>query len=66
MENLRTLQLPNTYLQEDIVVASHILNNAGIETNVDEGDIILNFDVVDMKYLEAQRMIANIFNEAVL
>jgi DNA modification methylase len=59
MESFRTLQLPNNYLQKDIAVAFHILNNAGIQTNIEDGMLSLNFDIVDMKYLEAQRMNTN-------
>jgi len=59
MTDFRTLRLPNRYLNEEVSFAFHILNNAGIETNLENEVIILNFDVVDMKYLETQKTSAN-------
>jgi len=68
MTDFRTIKLPNKYLYEDIIFAFNILNNAGIETNLEKEAIILNFDVVDMKYLETQNnntneLIVNTLNE---
>ena len=68
MESFRTLTLPNNYLQEEISFASDILNNAGIRVKINDALISLDFDTVDMKYLETKKqtsnkLIANIYDE---
>jgi len=51
--------LPNNFLHDEIAAAFRILNNAGIETSLNEDMVCLNFDIVDMKYLETQKSLAN-------
>lgn len=51
--------MPNNYSTEEIPAAFRIFGNAGIEAGVDNGSIMLNFDIVDMKYLETQKEVAN-------
>lgn len=68
MKSFRTLTLPNNYLQEEISFASDILNNAGIRVKINDTLISLDFDTVDMKYLETKKqisnkLIANIYDE---
>jgi len=59
MNSFRTLRLPNNFLHDEIAAAFRILNNAGIETSLNEDMVCLNFDIVDMKYLETQKSLAN-------
>jgi len=59
MESYRTLTLPNDYLQEEISFAFGILNDAGIQVNIKDSLISLDFDIVDMKYLETKKQIPN-------
>jgi len=55
MENFRTLQLGNRYTENDINIGFRVLNTAGIHTRINEDNIVLDFDVVDMRYIESQR-----------
>jgi hypothetical protein len=55
MKTYRSLELGNRYSENDINVGFRVLNTAGIHTRVDEGNIVLDFDVVDMRYIESQR-----------
>ena len=59
MESFRTLTLPNDYLQEEISFAFDILNNAGIRVKIEDTHISMDFDIVDMKYLEAKKLTSN-------
>jgi DNA modification methylase len=59
MEAFRTLTLPNNYLKEEISFAFGILNNAGIRVKINDNIISLDFDIVDMKYLETKKQISN-------
>ncbi|GHT22965.1 hypothetical protein FACS189419_06260 [Planctomycetales bacterium] len=55
MKNYRTLQLHNGYSENDIFVGFQVLNTAGIQTRINDDNVVLDFDVVDMKYIEKQR-----------
>ncbi|MDR2345810.1 MAG: hypothetical protein LBE18_07060, partial [Planctomycetaceae bacterium] len=55
MKNFRTLKLSNKYSDNDITIGLQILNTAGIKTTLKNDLIVLNFDVVDMKYIENQQ-----------
>ncbi|MDR3108260.1 MAG: site-specific DNA-methyltransferase [Planctomycetaceae bacterium] len=55
MKNYRTLQFHNRYSESDIVVGFQVLNTAGIQTRINEDSVVLDFDVVDMKYIERQQ-----------
>jgi len=55
MENYRSLQLGNRYTENDINVGFHVLNTAGIHTRINGSNIVLDFDVVDMRYIESQQ-----------
>lgn len=67
MEQYRTISIKNEYSDKDIMSAFQILNTAGIHSELDGGNIVLNFDIVDMKYIEYQsknnRLISNVINE---
>jgi hypothetical protein len=67
MEQYRTISIKNEYSDKDIMSAFQILNTAGIHSELDGGNIVLNFDIVDMKYIEYQsknnRLIGNVINE---
>ena len=58
-EQYRTIKLKNNYSSNDIDIAFPILNKAGIKTSLNNGDVILDFDVVDMKYIEKQNNCSN-------
>ena len=55
METYRSLNLGNRYTENDINVGFRILNTAGIHTRLNEGNVVLDFDIVDMRYIESQR-----------
>jgi hypothetical protein len=59
MTSFKTLRLEGAYKKTDIAAAFPVLNRAGIEAALDGGEIALNFDVVDMKFLERQREESN-------
>ena len=61
MENYRSLQLGNRYTENDINVGFRVLNTAGILTQINADHIVLDFDVVDMRYIESQRHQTNEF-----
>jgi len=68
MENYRSLKLGNRYTENDINVGFRVLNTAGILTKNNGDHIVLNFDVVDMRYIESQRnqtdeLLANVLDE---
>ncbi|GHT42754.1 hypothetical protein FACS189443_6080 [Planctomycetales bacterium] len=59
MKAYRTIRLSNKYSDMDIAVAFQVLDNAGIKPSIHSESIILDFDVVDMKYIKNQLSIAN-------
>jgi hypothetical protein len=59
MEAYKTLQIANVYTENDLSKAFSVLNNAGIEARLDGQSIMLDFDVVDMKYIESQSRVVN-------
>ncbi|MDR2168927.1 MAG: site-specific DNA-methyltransferase [Planctomycetaceae bacterium] len=68
MNNFRSLQLLNKYSDDDIAVGCHILNTAGIKTRLNGENLVLDFDVVNMKYIENQQnktkeLLANVLDE---
>ncbi|MDR2762019.1 MAG: site-specific DNA-methyltransferase [Planctomycetaceae bacterium] len=68
MKNFKTLQLSNTYSDNEIAVGFQILNSAGIQTTFNDENIVLDFDVVDMKYIEKQQnktkeLLTNVLDE---
>jgi len=68
METYRTLKLLNKYSDDDIAVGLRILNHAGIQTELKDEHIVLDFDVVDVKYIEKQRfrtdeLLGNVLDE---
>jgi DNA modification methylase len=68
MENYRSLKLGNRYTENDINIGFRVLNTAGILTRINEGNIVLDFDVVDMRYIESQQnqtdtLLANVLSE---
>ena len=66
METYRTLKLGNRFTENDINVGFNVLNTAGIHTKLDGNNIVLDFDVVDMRYIENQRHQTDKFLENVL
>ena len=65
-EQYRTIKLKNNYSSNDIDIAFPILNKAGIKTSLNNGDVILDFDVVDMKYIEKQNNCSNEMLEKIM
>jgi DNA modification methylase len=67
MEQYKTIAIKNEYSNTDIMVAIPILNIAGIQTKLNANNIILNFDVVDMRYVKCQNknnpLINNVMSE---
>jgi DNA modification methylase len=68
MKNYRSLQLGNRYTENDINIGFRVLNTAGILTQINENSIVLDFDVVDMRYIESQQhqtdtLLANVLKE---
>jgi hypothetical protein len=68
METYRTLKLLNKYSDNDIAVGLRILNTAGIQTELNGNHLVLDFDVVDVKYIEKQRfktkeLLGNVLDE---
>ncbi|MDR1383645.1 MAG: hypothetical protein LBJ67_07350 [Planctomycetaceae bacterium] len=68
IETYRTLKLLNKYSDNDIAVGLHILNAAGIQTELNGEHLVLDFDVVDVKYIEKQRfktdeLLGNVLDE---
>jgi DNA modification methylase len=54
MKNYRTIQIQNKYDDGNLALALPVLNHAGIETIIDDDNIQLNFDIVDIKYIESK------------
>ena len=52
MQEYKTLKIENIYNIDDINKALPLLNSSGIDTLTDKTNIILNFDIVDIKLLE--------------
>lgn len=68
MQEFRTLKLPNRYAETDIFAGFQVLNTAGIQTRISEDYLVLDFDVVDMRYIEKQqnqtrKLLANVLAE---
>ncbi|GHU23518.1 hypothetical protein FACS1894172_12920 [Spirochaetia bacterium] len=67
MDEYRTLHFKNTYSDRDVSSAFPVLNDAGIETQIDDVEILLNFDTVDVKYLEKSKsdnlLLSNVLDE---
>jgi len=52
MQGYRTLKFKNIYNKNDIIDAKHILNSSGINASMNKSNIVLNFDVVNLKVLK--------------
>ncbi len=52
MQDHRTLTLENIYAPDEITDALSLLQSCGIESIVNPSNIMLNFDIVDLKMLE--------------
>jgi len=66
MEEFRTVYLENQYSDEEIRQTFPILNHAGIRTLIRDENIVLNFDIVDIKYLQTQKSVLNGLLESTL
>ncbi|STO83068.1 DNA methylase [Helicobacter pylori] len=53
MQDYRTLTLENIYAPDEITDALSLLQSCGIESIVNPSNIMLNFDIVDLKMLES-------------
>ena len=59
MQEYKTLKLNNIYNNDDINKAIPLLHSSGINTFINASDITLNFDTVNLKYLEDRKTIQN-------
>jgi hypothetical protein len=67
-DQFRTIRLSNQYTDRDLSVGFQVLNTAGIQTRISDNHLVLDFDVVDMRYIETQKgktdeLIANVLEE---
>lgn len=61
----KTIEIKNTFSDEELKFALSYINRAGIEVLINEKYIIFNFDEVDMKYLEKKQnpVVVELLNE---